>query len=85
MKIQVLPAILPRPLVCIKMQLPLQAQQRTNNFGYKNRPAEFKGAGHICKCLQDWVPSCCMEFRLAFCSPVGSVILFSNTTSISAF
>jgi len=37
MKIQVLPAILPHPLVCIKMQLPLQAQQRTNNFGYKNR------------------------------------------------
>lgn len=87
MQIQPLSAVLPHTLVHVTIQLSKQTQQQANNFMYKSRPAEFKGAGHIyiCKCLQDQDPRYCMEFGLAFCFPVGFDLLFLNSTVIGAF
>jgi len=47
MQIQPLSAVLPDALVHATIQLSEQTQQHADNFMYKSRPAEFKGAGHI--------------------------------------
>lgn len=46
MQIQALSAALHHTLLPAAVQLSEQAQQQANNFMYRSRPAEFKGAGH---------------------------------------